>query len=105
MTRVKRASLLPIVAIALAGIGYLACSTSEGERCLPEPSSDECAVGLSCVVPTNCVAAVCCPTDAPSSDPRCAPCPPAGAGGAGGGGAGDAGGAVGSGGGKDAGTD
>ena len=94
MPFVRGRLLAAAVVLAAGALAAPACgSTEEGERCLPEAYADECGDGLTCGVPENCVAAVCCPTDGSSTDPACAACPPLdGAGGAGAGGS-DGGGA------------
>jgi hypothetical protein len=94
MARVR--SFLLALCLGAFGVGAAqGCVTpDEGERCLLDNYADECASGLTCMVPTNCVAAVCCRSDGTSTDPACAACPALGTGGAGG-----AGGAAGSGGG------
>ncbi len=66
---VLAASILAVIAVLFG-----ACTTSEGERCNPSLSHDECASNLACTVPTNCGYALCCPKDAPERAPACAPC-------------------------------
>jgi hypothetical protein len=56
-----------------AGAALLGCEQgSEGDRCNPDlVNSSECNAGLSCVTPSSCVIAVCCPSSPPYSDPQC----------------------------------
>ncbi len=66
------ASLTATIALVL-----LACNQgSQGDRCNPNLSHDECNSGLSCMSPPLCPEAYCCPTDSngnllPNSDPNC----------------------------------
>lgn len=49
------------VAIGALLLLTVRCSTGEGERCNPLRFSDECAQGLACTTPKDCVVSVCCP--------------------------------------------
>jgi hypothetical protein len=44
---------------------------SEGDRCNPSLSHDECGSGLVCTQPTDCPENYCCPTSGSSSNPYC----------------------------------
>jgi hypothetical protein len=63
--------------VAAFAVVLFACNQgSQGDRCNPNLSHDECNSGLSCVSPPLCPEAYCCPTDAngnllPNSDPNC----------------------------------
>jgi hypothetical protein len=61
------------VAFATSAAGLLGCEQgAEGDRCNPDLAfTTECNSGLSCVVPSSCVIAVCCPSSPPYSDPQC----------------------------------
>ena len=67
-------SLLFFSALCASSFG---CSVGEGERCNPDRTTDECASGLACTTPADCVISVCCPTSGKSTDPGCAACPSA----------------------------
>ncbi len=59
--------LLFLLSLALFAVG---CHEgSEGDRCNPSlpPDQSECNSGLTCTVPSTCVAAYCCPAQASSS--------------------------------------
>ncbi len=71
--RLALAALVSTLA-ALAAPAFTSCTTTEGERCNPSLSHDECASNLTCTTPTNCGYAVCCPTEAPERAAGCAPC-------------------------------
>lgn len=61
--------------LVLAVVMWLAaCAPKEGVRCNPALFEDECAAGLQCTVPANCVVAVCCASDGTSDDPGCRTC-------------------------------
>jgi hypothetical protein len=62
--------------LPLAAAGLLACDGgTEGQRCNPFRSSDECNAGLACTTPPGCVISVCCPVSGPASDENCGPSP------------------------------
>jgi len=63
-----RCFALSVVILFLAG-----CHPSEGERCNPNFFQDECQAGLTCVYPTNCAVAFCCPNGV-SLNPNCQTC-------------------------------
>ena len=58
---------------AALSVGGIGCEQgAEGDRCnIDLVGSDECNSGLTCVVPSSCVIAVCCPSSPPYSDPQC----------------------------------
>lgn len=71
---------LVLSAVALTLLAHCYPSTSEGDRCNPALSHDECdnAPTVQCVTPPNCLESYCC---APSSTaPSCQACPPPDAG-------------------------
>ena len=75
MNRVR--SLFPVIRLlALAtGVGSACYSPGLGQRCDPTRAND-CADGLQCVPPLNCLIAVCCPTIINSDSPAaCTVCP------------------------------
>lgn len=71
--RLALAALVSTLA-AIAASAFASCTTSEGERCNPSLSHDECASNLTCTVPAGCGYAVCCPKEAPDRAAACAPC-------------------------------
>ncbi|HEY0869393.1 MAG TPA: hypothetical protein VGD55_03260 [Acidothermaceae bacterium] len=61
------ASLAATFAVVL-----LACNQgSEGDRCNPDLSHDECGSGLSCTTPVDCPESYCCASDGKSTNPYC----------------------------------
>jgi hypothetical protein len=68
------------VALTMVMLGKgCASGGSEGDRCNPKLSHDECNVGLSCRQPATCVESYCCPDPGKSSaNPFCngTACPP-----------------------------
>lgn len=60
-------------AFALATVtGATACNQgSEGDRCNPSLSHDECNDGLVCSQPVDCPENYCCPANGESSNPNC----------------------------------
>ncbi len=71
-------SRLIMIAASLFITTFAACHLEEGDRCNPLQFSDPCnpgATGLSCVYPSNCGVAYCCPAKVTAqSDPNCQPC-------------------------------
>jgi hypothetical protein len=66
-------ALLPFLATTFVALSMSACDGgSEGDRCNPDRSSDECNSGLTCMTPATCVISVCCPDKGPYTDPQCA---------------------------------
>jgi len=73
----RAASLAPVrllLALAALVLYLLACSVSEGDRCNPLRQPDECAGGLTCTVPSNCVLAACCPPPEKITTSTAMPC-------------------------------
>ncbi len=71
----KRLVSLGLAAGCLTAL-FVACAGSgvtEGDRCNPALSHNECDDGLSCVTPTDCAESYCCPTSGTSSQPNCNP--------------------------------
>src|ERR1700684_3231426 len=58
-----------VASAALAGCD----GGSEGDRCNPDLSHDECNSGLVCSQPDFCPENYCCPTKGPYSSPYCEP--------------------------------
>jgi len=63
-----------ILVLALFAVACAACDPTEGDRCNPLLFEDECASGLACTVPPNCVVAFCCPASGPSTSAKCQAC-------------------------------
>jgi len=62
------------IAFAVALASLFGCEQgSEGDRCNPDLSHDECNAGLSCQQPPSCPENYCCPTTGGSSNPFCQP--------------------------------
>ena len=62
---------LAIFVAAVAAI-LIACNQgSEGDRCNPDLSHNECGSGLSCTQPALCPETYCCATDGTSTNPYC----------------------------------
>jgi hypothetical protein len=62
------------VAALTAGAALAGCDGgSEGDRCNPDLSHDECSSGLVCSQPDFCPENYCCPTKGPFSSPYCEP--------------------------------
>jgi len=57
--------------VAFGAVGVDGCNSSqdEGDRCTAG-STDECASGLSCVQPANCIVTFCCPASSAEKDPN-----------------------------------
>jgi hypothetical protein len=73
LTRKTKATL-----VVLATTLLLACSVSEGDRCNPLRSSDECGgTTLTCTTIPICGSiSICCPTAGPATNPNCGANPP-----------------------------
>ena len=67
-----RVLTLAVVAAGLAVVVGGCDGGSEGDRCVPQRSSDECGSGLSCQQIGGCGESYCCPADpSKSSNPYC----------------------------------
>jgi hypothetical protein len=78
----SRSVLIHVAAAAIAlagGVGMIlpgclppdAGGGSEGDRCNPALSHDECGSGLQCTQPALCPENYCCPVSGPISNPYC----------------------------------
>lgn len=74
--RLLRTSLRVLFTLTALALSLPGCTVSQGDRCNPLQATNECTNGDTCVVPTNCVVAACCPATVTAQSPAaCHVCP------------------------------